>query len=77
MVPGWPVVVGAALKPSGSSPGVSQREGVTVLEGGFPKVQLHASCKRCRAGWIFSGFLESSSFGRTFQAPITLSERHL
>jgi hypothetical protein len=39
MVPGRPRVVGAAIEPSGFSPGVSQRE-LGEIEGGFPKVEL-------------------------------------
>jgi hypothetical protein len=43
MVPGRPGVMGAALEPSGFSPGVSQRE-LQEFEGEFAKVELHASC---------------------------------
>jgi hypothetical protein len=44
VVPGWPGAVGATLEPSGFSPSVSQRE-LWELEGGFQKVELHASCR--------------------------------
>jgi hypothetical protein len=44
-VPGRPGVVGAALEPSGFFRSVSQRE-LRELECVFPKVELHASCKR-------------------------------
>jgi hypothetical protein len=43
-VPGRPGVVGTTMKPSVFSSGVSQKK-LRELEGGFPKVELHASCK--------------------------------
>jgi hypothetical protein len=43
-VPGRPGLVGAAMEAFGFSTSVSQRE-LRELEGAFPKVELHASCK--------------------------------
>jgi hypothetical protein len=43
-------VVATALEPSGFAPGISLRE-LRELEGGFPNVELHASCKM-RQIWV-------------------------
>jgi hypothetical protein len=54
--PGWPPRPRATLEPSGFSPSISQME-LREFEGGFPKVDLHASCKTrqtCRGTRGFS-----------------------